>query len=156
MWLCFAGCENCNFFKKVSTENSIFFFSNILETYLFQNSGTESTEGTEIQCLGTKIQCLSASVPGTEKRALALSKIFGWHWKLALALNEIQSHFQLCSHSWLGLFSGSMKNNVIWQKRCVFLWRLRCSKYETLKVTWSRGFRAFFGRFLSIWWVIIV
>ena len=47
--------------------------------YLFQNPGTESTEGTEIQCLGTKIQCLSASVPSTEKKALALSRIFVWH-----------------------------------------------------------------------------
>ena len=43
---------------------------------LSQNQGTESAEGTEIQCLGTKIQCLSASVPCTEKKALALSRFF--------------------------------------------------------------------------------
>ena len=45
------------------------------------------------------LQCLSASVPSTEKKAL--SRIFVWHWKLALALNEIQWHFQLWS--WIRL-----------------------------------------------------
>ena len=63
---------------KIYCRNSLFFPVNWIN-YLFQNSGTESTEGTEIQCLGTKIQCLSASVPSTEKKALALSRIFVRH-----------------------------------------------------------------------------
>ena len=84
-------------------------------------------------------------------------------WNKNITLIEQQSFQDLrivsklgINRSCLGLFSWSMKNNLIWQKRCVFWWRLRCTKYENRKITWSRGFRALFGRFWGIWWVIIV
>ena len=82
---CFSACLRQNFscfssnirletnvdslVMRIYCRNKLFFSINWIN-YLSQNQGTESTKGTELQCLGTKIQCLSASV----LQCLALKK----------------------------------------------------------------------------------